>query len=54
MIIKLKTCPFCGSKAEVVFGDETYYCQCTKYGCVQQVDEYTTRYKSVKAWNIRQ
>ena len=55
-IKNLKTCPFCGGKAEVVsysiYGKvKRYFCKCIKCDC--QSRDYTSKQNAKKAWNRR-
>lgn len=53
MSSKLKTCPFCGGKAEVYESlDEGFYrVVCSK--CYTLSDYYSDKDKAIKAWNTR-
>ena len=54
---KLKSCPFCGGKAEFkknyIYGKaKGYFCYCTKCS-VTQDKVYATKAYAIKKWNTR-
>ena len=52
--IKLKPCPFCGGKAEILSGfNGKYTVQCGSGGCMANIAWCTNKDSAIKAWNRR-
>lgn len=53
-MIKLNTCPFCGSQAEMEhLGIDGFFVICSKSSCGIMTREYDTEEEAAEAWNRR-
>ena len=50
--VKLKTCPFCGSEAEMLEHTKSYSIRCTKCNCMQAMWSFN-KTEAINSWNTR-
>ena len=50
---ELKSCPFCGSEAEITKWHEGYFVECRGHRCGGTIGAYKTEEEAIEAWNTR-
>lgn len=50
--MKLKPCPFCGSKLIKIYGVMVFHGECTMCGARSELSK-TTREEAIRLWNTR-
>lgn len=48
---KLKPCPFCGEKGDIVEGMNEFWVNCVQCGAATQME--SNRDRAIEAWNMR-
>jgi len=50
---ELKRCPFCGSPAELIRGDDDYCAECSNDKCRADRPGWWTKEEAIRVWNTR-